>query len=54
METVLQILPSRIAELIRVFRNDLQEEMEEVRLRISRPVEVSARGIPHFLPYILS
>ncbi|MBS4176375.1 stage III sporulation protein AA [Lederbergia citrea] len=54
METVLQILPERISEWIRKLPVKMLEDLEEVRLRISRPVEVSTRGMPHFLPYIFT
>lgn len=54
LETVFQFLPGRIAGLITELPIHLQEEMEEIRFRIKRPIEISARGKPHFLPYIFT
>ncbi|MEK3890772.1 stage III sporulation protein AA [Bacillus sp. FSL K6-3431] len=51
METVLQYIPMQISELIQSLPNKLLTEMEEIRLRIGRPVEVCASCQPHFLNY---
>ena len=44
----------KISELIKNLPDNMLEDLEEVRLRISRAVEVSTRGVPHFLPYIFT
>ncbi|CAM3956348.1 stage III sporulation protein AA [Lederbergia lenta] len=54
MEIVLQYIPEEIRKMIRNLPHDLIEKIEEIRLRIGRPVEVSASGLPHFLHYIFT
>lgn len=53
MEEILRILPGHI----RTFINELPEgqikELEEIRIRIERPIEIIARGRPFFLPYVV-
>lgn len=53
MKEILRILPGHI----RTFINELPEgqikELEEIRIRIERPIEIIARGRPFFLPYVV-
>lgn len=52
MEDVLSILPRHIAGLVRALPESITEHAEEIRIRVNRPVEVTARGLPTFLPYL--
>lgn len=54
MRAVLQMMPRRISDLITQLPNHIWNEMEEIRLRIGRQVEVAAKGQPHFLSYIFT
>lgn len=54
MESVLQMLPLRISEQIAKLPDSIVAEIEEIRLRVSRKVEVASRGVPYFLPYIFT
>lgn len=54
MESVLQYVPGKIGEAIRALPSQLLEEVEEIRLRIGRPVEICASGNPRFLSAIFS
>ncbi|MBO8176757.1 MAG: stage III sporulation protein AA [Bacillus sp. (in: Bacteria)] len=51
MESVFSMLPKKVAEVVRRLPPTIVEEMEEIRLRTFRPVEVCTRGNPYFLPY---
>ncbi|RLQ98267.1 stage III sporulation protein AA [Falsibacillus albus] len=53
METILAFLPKSIAEQITALPSNLLDDMEEIRMRITRPLEITARGEPHYLPYIV-
>ncbi|KIY21957.1 MULTISPECIES: stage III sporulation protein AA [Mesobacillus] len=53
MNDILSFLPKRIAErLNEVPPNDI-DGIEEIRIRINRPLEITVRGKPNFLPYIV-
>ncbi|MBS4194628.1 stage III sporulation protein AA [Lederbergia citri] len=54
MNSVLRMLPARICELIKKLPTDKWDEVEEIRLRINRQVEVASNGIPQFLPYLFT
>ncbi|WP_421379527.1 stage III sporulation protein AA [Bacillus salacetis] len=54
MEEILSIIPSTIAEKIQAMPDHIQPLIEEIRIRIDRPLEVTARGIPYFLPYVVT
>ncbi|MBM7693265.1 stage III sporulation protein AA [Peribacillus deserti] len=54
MDSVLSILPRNIGEQLKVLPPALQDSMEEIRIRIARPLEVIAGGVPYFLPYLVS
>lgn len=48
MEEVIFILPEPLKELIRQLPVEIKENMEEIRLRIDRPLEVIANGKPYY------
>lgn len=52
MEMILPFLPKRIAEMLETVPPDDRDGMEEVRIRINRPLEITVRGKPKFLAYI--
>jgi stage III sporulation protein AA len=54
MEEILSIIPSTIAEKILTMPTHIQPLIEEIRIRIERPLEVTARGVPYFLPYVVT
>ncbi|MCR2820363.1 stage III sporulation protein AA [Lederbergia panacisoli] len=54
MNAVIRMLPARICELIMKLPPDKLGEVEEIRLRINRKVEVASNGIPLFLPYVFT
>ncbi len=51
METVLSFLPNTIAEAIKRIPPQVRSGIEEIRVRISRPVEITTSGTVHFLSY---
>lgn len=53
MDNILSFLPKRIAELLDAVPPNDKDGMEEVRIRINRPLEITVRGKPQFLPYII-
>ncbi|MEH7335480.1 stage III sporulation protein AA [Neobacillus drentensis] len=53
METILNFLPKNIAGLIKQIPSDQKEELEEIRIRIDRPIEITMKGAPKFLSYII-
>ncbi|MFZ7945198.1 MULTISPECIES: stage III sporulation protein AA [Bacillaceae] len=53
METILNFLPKKIADLISQIPPDQKEELEEIRIRINRPIEITLKGAPKFLTYII-
>ncbi|USK48817.1 stage III sporulation protein AA [Bacillus sp. CMF12] len=53
METIIAFLPKKIAEQIQRIPPQILKDLEEIRVRISRPIELTARGVPHYLPYIV-
>ncbi|HEY4551903.1 MAG TPA: stage III sporulation protein AA [Bacillaceae bacterium] len=54
MESILRLLPEQVKEMMqsRVFQRI--DEVQEIRLRIQRQVELSSGGTPTFLPYIFT
>jgi stage III sporulation protein AA len=54
MEKILPFLPKRIAEMLETVPPENRDGMEEVRIRINRPLEITVRGKPQFFPYITS
>jgi stage III sporulation protein AA len=53
METILNFLPKKIADLISKIPPNQKEELEEIRIRINRPIEMTMKGTPRFLSYII-
>lgn len=53
MKRILAILPIRIAEQLNQLPPQHFNEMEEIRIRINRPIEVAIKGKPLFLPYVV-
>ncbi len=53
METLLNSLPNTIAEIIKRVPPSERTQVEEIRIRVNRPVEITMKGTPTFLPYII-
>lgn len=53
MEAVFNVLPKRIEEQIRLFPPESQEFIEEIRVRVMRPLEIIIKGKPYFSDYIV-
>jgi stage III sporulation protein AA len=53
VETILNFLPKNIADLISKIPPNQKEELEEIRIRINRPIEMTMKGAPKFLSYII-
>ncbi|WP_413308913.1 stage III sporulation protein AA [Bacillus sp. 1P10SD] len=53
MEGILNFLPKNIADLINQIPPEQKEELEEIRIRINRPIEMTLKGAPKFLSYII-
>ncbi|OLS41743.1 stage III sporulation protein AA [Bacillus sp. MRMR6] len=53
METILPFLPKKIAEIISQIPPSQKDELEEIRIRIKRPIEITLKGSPKFLSYII-
>jgi stage III sporulation protein AA len=53
LETILNFLPKNIADLISKIPPNQKEELEEIRIRINRPIEMTMKGAPRFLSYII-
>jgi stage III sporulation protein AA len=53
VETILHFLPKKIADLINQIPPNQKEELEEIRIRIDRPIEITMKGDPCFLSYII-
>jgi stage III sporulation protein AA len=53
METIIRFLPKKIAEMINRIPPSQQEEIEEIRIRINRPIEITMSGTLIFLSYII-
>lgn len=54
METILSFLPKNISEKIQHIPPLQLMELEEIRVRINRPLELTIKGIPQFLAYIVN
>ncbi|RFU69785.1 stage III sporulation protein AA [Peribacillus saganii] len=54
MRKILSMLPSRIAEQIMLVPPDTASTIEEIRIRIGRPLEVIAAGRVLFFPYVVN
>jgi stage III sporulation protein AA len=53
VETILKFLPKNIADIISKIPPNQKDELEEIRIRINRPIEIMLKGAPQFLPYII-
>ncbi|WP_075982270.1 stage III sporulation protein AA [Bacillus massilinigeriensis] len=53
METILEILPKNLSEQLKGIPAIQMEELEEIRIRINKPIEVTVKGSPRFLSYIV-
>ncbi len=51
MKAVLSFLPRTIAEQMNKIPPTLLNEIEEIRVRVNRPLEVSSKGLVQFFPY---
>jgi len=52
METILSYLPKSIEPLIKELPSSQISEMEEIRLRVTRPIEIVTNSGAKYLPYI--
>jgi stage III sporulation protein AA len=53
VDSILNFLPKKIASLINQIPPNQKEELEEIRIRINRPIEITMKGAPRFLSYII-
>ncbi len=53
MESILSILPKTIAEQLKQIPPILQEKIEEIRIRMNRPIEIAVNGEPRYLSYVI-
>ena len=53
MESILNFLPKKIADLINKIPPNQKAELEETRIRINRPIEMTMKGTPRFLSYVI-
>ena len=53
MESILRFLPKNIAEMIDKIPAAQKREIEEIRIRINRPIEITMKGIPRFIAYVI-
>ncbi|MCH1626616.1 stage III sporulation protein AA [Ferdinandcohnia quinoae] len=54
MNEIIVVLSKEIAQIIRQYPPEKIENMEEIRIRVSRPLEVVINGIPSFHHYIIT
>ncbi|WNF37818.1 stage III sporulation protein AA [Bacillaceae bacterium IKA-2] len=48
MEDILAVLPEKIKEIVLTFPSDTRDKIEEIRVRVHRPLEIIIDGKPHF------
>ncbi|WP_286229107.1 stage III sporulation protein AA [Neobacillus mesonae] len=53
MEMILNFLPKTIADQINQIPPYMKEDLEEIRIRINRPIELTAKGETSVLSYII-
>jgi stage III sporulation protein AA len=53
MESILNFLPKNISDCLIQIPPNQREELEEIRIRINRPIEIMLKGSPRFLSYII-
>lgn len=51
VESVLAFLPKTIADNVQTIPPTIKSRIEEIRVRINRPIEITSGGMPHFLSY---
>ncbi|WP_027407757.1 stage III sporulation protein AA [Anoxybacteroides tepidamans] len=51
MQAIIEMLPKTIADALSRLPSSWGEDIEEIRIRVQRPLEIIVKGIPHFLPY---
>lgn len=51
MEKIFSFLPKTIAKALEGIPSESRDNVEEIRIRINRPIEVTVRGAPLFLSY---
>lgn len=51
LEDILAVLPEKIKEIVLTFPSEIQEKIEEIRIRVHRPLEIIIDGKPHFPKY---
>ncbi|MCM3586372.1 stage III sporulation protein AA [Mesobacillus maritimus] len=54
MQDILSFLPKKIVVALEAIPSAEKEMVEEIRVRLNRPLEVIARGFPIYLPYIVA
>lgn len=53
MESILSFLPKTIAEKIAQIPPFQKQELEEIRIRTNRQIEITIKGVPMFLSYVV-
>lgn len=48
LEDILAVLPEKVREIVLTFPSDMREKIEEIRVRVHRPLEIVIDGKPHF------
>lgn len=51
MDEVLRLLPKSISEIVKKYPHSLQEKIEEIRIRLLRPLEIIIAGKPYIESY---
>lgn len=54
LESIVKVLPEEIANIILTLPTQTVEQLEEIRIRINRPIELIANGKPQFPPYFIT
>ncbi|TYR82447.1 stage III sporulation protein AA [Priestia megaterium] len=54
LEEVLDIFPPSIREIAEAYIYDHATKLEEIRVRVSRPLEFTIHNLPYFQPYIVT
>lgn len=53
MDRVLRFLPAEMARYFEQFSMEEKKKVEEIRIRVNRPIEVMIDGTPHFISYVV-
>jgi stage III sporulation protein AA len=54
MQVIFSMLPESIAHAVQSLPSSWREHVEEIRIRIGRPLEVIADNVPHFVSHIVT